>query len=212
MSGIIRQRVLIMQTAQPSYVKRAMESILAKNILGPARLTLFCRALPDELSQFRDIVWIDEFLVHHETRSALAHLRRIRRERFDVIIAFFSRETSYWKLKLFVFLCRGQRVLVFNEHLGCFYLTPSTLIRFSKARWREWRLRHKQKLGYALGTSQGFIPPPSTVWLTLLRPFHLLLKIAIFPFRLAYLLVWTSLKLYRRRRCLQRLNAPDVIG
>lgn len=200
-------RVLVLQTASPSYVKRAMKEILAKELLGPVHITLFSRALPDELSQFRGISWIDELSVHHESRAALKHLRELRRGRFDVVVAFFTRDPSYWKMKLFVFLCGGRHLLLFNEHLGCFFFTPSAFLQFLLARFREWRLRSKQKLGYALGTSQVLILQPASLWLALLRPLHLALKVVVFPFRFLYLLVWTAWKRYQRRRFLRSLGA-----
>jgi hypothetical protein len=201
------QRILVLQTAVPSYVKCAMEDILAKNLLGPVRITLFCRAIPEEHSQFLGAPWISELCVHHEMSGALRQLLDFRRRRFDVVVAFFTADPSYWKIKWFAFLCRGRHLLIFNEHLGCFFYNPIAFLRFLWVRYNEWKLRIKQQLGYALGTPQGMMTTyPSSFWLRLIRPFHLLFKFAVFPFRFAYLLVWTLQKQRQQRHYLRRVG------
>lgn len=200
-------RVLVLQTAVPSYVKRAMEDLLPKNLLGPSEITVFSRAIPDELAQFHGVSWIDDLIIHDEGRGALRHMLHLRSRHFDVVVVFFTRDPSYWKMKVASFLCGGRHMLIFNEHLGCFFFTPSAFIQFCRARAREWQLRNKQKIGYALGTSQGHLAQPSSIWLRLFRPVHLLVKVFLFPFRLLYLLGWTAFQQDRRRHALMDLDA-----
>ena len=201
-----KKSVLVIQTAQPAYVNRAMADALRKNLLGPAVITLFCRALPDEIYDFQGESWINEFRIHDASRGVLEHLLELRQRRFETVIVFFTRDPSYWKAKIFAFFCRGHHLLIFNEHLGCFYFTRSTYLDFIRSRLKERKLRIKQKMGYTLGTSQGYIPPPSSFALKFLRPFHLTLKVIIFPARFVYLLLWTTGRQFRRRRFLQKHN------
>ena len=198
------QRVLVLQTAVPAYVKRAIEDILEKRLLGDVHITLFCRALPDESAQFGSIPWIGEVIVHDEARAMLEHLHLIRRHKYDVVVVFFTGDPSYWKMKYFAFLCGGRHLLIFNEHLGCFFYTHRLFARFLLSRYREWKVRTKQRLGYALGTPQGLIPENSSSGRTILRPAHLALKLLIFPLRWIYLYAWTSAMQYRRRKYLQQ--------
>jgi hypothetical protein len=197
-------QVLVLQTAVPAYVKQAMEDILDKRLLGDVSVTLFCRALTEESTQFQGIPWISELLAHDEAHGVLGHLRSIRRRKFDVIVVFLTRDPSYWKMKCFAFLCRGRHVLVFNEHLGCFFYTHRLFAGFLWARYREWKLQAKQKLGYALGTPQGMMSEIASPGLAILRPVHLTLKLLIFPLRWIYLLAWSCSMQYKREKYLQR--------
>ena len=203
------QQVLVLQTAVPPYIKRAMEEILEKRLLGNVTITLFCRNLPEERAQFQDIPWISDLLVHDETRAVHKHLQLIRQRKFDVVIVFFTRDPSYWKMKCFAFLCHGRHILVFNEHYGCFFYSHRLFARFLLARYREWRIRAKQSLGYALGTPQGLISETASPGMALLRPIHLIIKLMVFPLRWGYLLAWTCLAQHNHRRYL-KLHGKDL--
>jgi hypothetical protein len=195
-------KVLVIQTARPEYIDRAMKDILAKNLLGPSRISVFCRGLAEERAKFQAMSWIDELLIHQETDGALGHLSRLRKARYDVVVAFFTRDPSYWKAKWFAFLAGGRHRLIFNEHLGCFFYTRKAFYSFLKTRYREWKLRCKQKIGNSLGTSQGYVSRSQSMGMRLIRPLHLAVKILLFPIRFLYLLLWSRAMERRRRRIL----------
>ncbi len=196
-------KVLVIQTARPEYIDLAMKDILSKELLGKCQITVFCRGLADELRLFQSMTWIDTLDVHQETGGAFGHLLRLRQEKYDVVITFFTRDPSYWKIKGFVFLVGGRHLLVFNEHLGCFFYTHRAFYAFLKTRYRDWIRECKQKIGSSLGTSQGYVSRSQSAGMRLLRPFHLFLKILLFPFRFLYLLLWSQCMERKRRKTLE---------
>lgn len=196
------QSMLIVQTASPAYIIQAIESIRQKNLLGPVRTSLFCRGKAEELSAFQKIDWIDEIIVHHEANGSIRHLLNLRRRRFDIVITFLSKNPSYWKIKVFSFLCGGRHLLIFNEHLGCFYYNHTQFYSLLQTRFHEWMLRRRQQIGYSLGTSQGHVSRPPSLVMKFIRPFHLGLKILVFPFRFVFLLIWCRRRENRRQQVL----------
>jgi hypothetical protein len=116
---------------------------------------------------------------HSETRKAWRHLRHLRRECFDAVVIFFTGDPSYWKIKFLPFLVGARHKLIINESGDCFFFS-----------WRKWLALMAQRMGehYRMG--------PEARWTQQSRFLLLcLLKLVVFPFRFAWLLIiWVWLR------------------
>ncbi len=174
------EKILIVQSAQPQYILRALDRLKEQRLFRNPRYTLFCRNLPEISERLRDHPMIYEIRTHTETRDSWSHLRALRKERFDGVVVFFTGDRSYWKIKYFVFLLGARHKVIFNENSDCVF--------FSFAAWLallSHRLGERSRSGGGPG------------WFYQLRLlFFLLVKLIVFPFRFAWLLLaWLRLRL-----------------
>jgi hypothetical protein len=175
-------RILIVQSAEPAFVLKALERLGEKPLFHNPRYTLFCRNLPDILESFRDHPMLDRVLLHSETRHCWKHLRNLRSRRFDAAIMFMTGERSYWKVKFYTFLLGVPlgRILVFNENIDCFFFN-----------WNQWLglLSYRMRKGLNPGIGEKHAHSAYTV-------ISSTTKIALLPFRFLWLLwVWSRLRL-----------------
>jgi hypothetical protein len=143
------------------------------------RYILFCRNRPEILKRFQGHPMLAEIRTHHETRDSLKILRGLRRERFEVAILFLTGDPSYWKIRCFAFFLGARHKLIFNENNDCFYFN-----------WRSWfsLLSHRLRGRSRLPVRHHW---PSQARLACL----ILIKLLVFPFRFAWLLiVWLRLR------------------
>lgn len=180
-SGPPLERVLVLQSAEPEIVEPALALIHERKIFRNPHITLFARGGERYRMAFAGNPHIQSLLIHKHMDKAWSHLQMFRREQYDAAVLFLTGDPSYWKIKYFAFLCGARQLLVFNEHLDCFFYTPRALAGFL---WERWRQRASHPDGaYTIG--------PRAALIKLLRP-------AVYPFRFAYLLFYYW-KLQRRR-------------
>jgi hypothetical protein len=178
-AGFSGQKILIVQSAEPPQVLRALELLRERPMFANPRYVLFCRNRPEILTHFQGHPMLAEIRTHHETRDSWRIFRGLRCERFEVAILFLTGDPSYWKIKCFAFLLGAQHKLIFNENNDCFYFN-----------WRSWfsllshRLRERSRL------------PVRHHWLSQARFACLIwIKLMVLPFRFAWLLiVWLRLR------------------
>ncbi len=173
------EKVLVVQSAEPTHVLRALERMKVKPLFHNPRYTLFCRNRPDIVRHFQNHPMIHEILTHSETRGSWEHLKSLRKERFDAVVAFFTGDPSYWKVKYLPFLLGIRSKVIFNESNDCFY--------FSLGEWLAL-------LSHRLGERSG--PEGRPRWARQSSVILLgLIKMTLLPFRFIWLLiVWVRLR------------------
>lgn len=174
------ERILIIQSAAPPQVLRALEILKERRLFRDPRYTLLCRQDPEISRRFQGHPMLYKIRTHRETQGAWSHLRWLRRERFDGVVVFFTGDPSYWKVKYFAFLLGARHTLVFNENYDCFFFS-----------WRAWLTL----LAHRFGERSRVGGSPR--WTRHVRSLlFVLTKLILFPFRLAWLmLVWLRLRL-----------------
>jgi len=173
------EKILIIQSADPSYVLRALEKMRERPLFSNPRFVLFCRNNPEVTRHFQAHPMIAEVRTHTETRDSGWHLRRLRRERFDGAVLFLTGDPGYWKIKCFAFLLGTRHKVIFNESGDCFHFT-----------WRAWLSLMAHRLGER--SRLGLRPRwPGRVGMLL----FLALKVMVLPIRFVWLLlVWLRLR------------------
>lgn len=174
------ERILVLQSAGPASILRALDRMKEAPLFTRPRYTLFCRDLPEVEEQFRSHPMVSEVRVHEKTRNTWGHLLLLRRERYDAAVLFLTGEPGYWKIKCFAFLLGAKHKVIFNENNDCFYF-----------HWRAWLrlLAHRMAGRSSVAAHAG--------WKTQVAGHVLyLVKFVIFPFRFLWLLaVWMRLRL-----------------
>jgi hypothetical protein len=122
---------------------------------------------------------LERVITHSETRQAWKHLRKLRREHFDVVVVLFTGDPSYWKIKYFAFLLGARHTVIFNENDDCFFFS-----------WGTWL----SLLAYRMGARSR--PGSQPQWTYRARFFAVcLVKALLFPLRFVWLvLVWLRLR------------------
>jgi hypothetical protein len=173
------ERVLIIQSAEPSYVLKALDRLREKPLFSNPAYTIFCRNRKEIVDHFSWHPMLSRILTHSETQGSWKHLRELRRLRFDAIVLLLTGDPSYWKIKYFAPLLGVplKRLLIFNESLDCFFFN-----------WSQWGalLSHRTRMqtGQRIGSSH---PLRSLL--------SLILKSVVLPFRFFWLLlVWLRLR------------------
>ncbi len=173
------ERILILQTAEPACVLRALDRLRQAPLFSNPRYTLFCRALPEVVEQFRNHPMLHETRVHTRTHNSWRHLHRLRNENFDAVVLFLTGDPGYWKMKCFAFLIGTRHRVIFNENNDCFYF-----------KWNAWfnLLAHRMAGRSTVTTHSRWSSQAAGISL-------LLIKILLFPFRFVWLLfVWLQLR------------------
>lgn len=173
------ESVLVIQSAEPEHVLRALERLDAHGVFRNPRYTLFCRDRPEVLRRFADHPSIAEVLTHAEARGWRGHLRRLRGAHYDALVLFFTGDPSYRKIKCFAFLLGVRCKYIFNENNDCFEFT-----------WRAWLsfLAHRLAEQARMGSRPGRLRVAALSALVVL-------KALLVPLRFLYLLlVWLRLR------------------
>jgi hypothetical protein len=116
-------KVLIIQSAEPPAVLRALERLKEQPLFREPRYILFCRARPEILKSFNAHPALYRIIGHSETRGAFKHLLDLRQQRFDSVVVFFTGDPSYWKIKYLAFLLGARHKVIFNENNDCFFFS-----------------------------------------------------------------------------------------
>jgi hypothetical protein len=176
------EQVLILQSAEPAYVLRALDRLGEKPLFRNPRYTLFCRNRPEVVKRFEGHPMLCRIWPHTEACDGWKHLRNLRRLGFDAVVLFLTGDPSYRKIKLFAFLLGvpARRMLVFNEAIDCFFLKLHPWLKLVSHRFRG--------------------RPPSEAWSPWRQSAYvaasLTLKSGLLPFRFLWLLwVWFRLRL-----------------
>lgn len=172
------ERVLIVQSAEPSYVLRALDRMKEQPNFRKPCYTIFCRNRPEVVRHFQNHPMVHKVITHSEARGSLQHWRNLRRERFDGIVLFLTGDPSYWKVKYFAFSLGVRHILIFNEAIDCFFFTLD--------RWLALMSQRVMDRSHPAG--------PRGVSSARIMAF-LFLKLLILPFRFLWLLlVWLRLR------------------
>jgi len=174
------ERVLILQSADPGYLLKALDQLKEKPLFTNPCYTVFCRNRPEVVRSFQGHPMLSRIWTHSEARGSWSHLRDLRRQKFDAMVLFMTGDPSYRKVKLFAFFLGVPlgHTLIFNEGLDCFF--------FNLDQWRTLvSYRVRERLRSPVGEhyrTRSLMP--------------LMLKLAILPFRFLWLLlVWLRLRL-----------------
>jgi O-antigen biosynthesis protein len=123
-----KDRVLIIQSAEPDAVLNAVNHLKSLPNFRNSRYTVFCRNRSEILQYFNGHPMFAQVLTHSETEGWMKHLLQLRRERFDAVVALFTGDPSYWKIKFFAFLLGGRHKLFFDENGHAAVLSLRTLL------------------------------------------------------------------------------------
>jgi hypothetical protein len=177
-----KEQVLVIQSAEPIYVLKALDTLKEKSPFQNASYSIFCRNRPEAIERFKVHPMISRLLVHSESRNSMKHLKNLRRIGFDSIVLLMTGDPSYRKVKFFAFLLgvSFNRILIFNEALDCFFFD-----------WNQWFGLIFRRL-QAQSCGRRGLWHHSTSHLLI----SLILKSALLPFRFVWLLfVWLRLRL-----------------
>jgi hypothetical protein len=194
------EQILIIQSAEPPYVLRALERLRATPLFTNPRYTLFCRNRKEIVDSFSGHPMLSRILTHNEAQDSWRHLRELRRQNYDAIILLLTGDPSYRKIKLFAPLLGVplKHLLIFNESADCFFFTWSQLGALISHRMRS---RAEKERG----------SHSSHVLLSLV------LKSVVLPFRFVWLLlVWLRLRsaglIFSRKSHDDSLRLPSFPG
>jgi hypothetical protein len=178
-SHIAGEKVLIVQSAEPPYILKALENLRANPQFKDPSFTIFCRNKPEIVSRFQGNPLLHRIVTHSETQNSFRHLLALRRQRFDAAVLFLTGDPSYWKVKMFAFLLGTRRILIFNEETDCFFFN-----------FHQWLALISHRIRVRPH------PAASSKWGYSTRILvFLILKSVIFPFRFLWLLlVWLRLR------------------
>jgi hypothetical protein len=174
-----KERILIIQSAEPPWVLKALDRLREKPLFDNPSYTIFCRNRKEIAGSFSGHPMLTRILTHSETQDSWTHLRELRRLKFDAIVLFLTGDPSYWKIKSFAPLLGVslKRLLIFNESLDCFFFSWSQLGELISHRAR---MQSEQRIGSSY-------PIRSLL--------SLILKSVVLPFRFFWLLlVWLRLR------------------
>ncbi len=145
-----RERILIVQSAEPAYVFKALDRLKSMPLFQNSRYTIFCRDHAEIVKHFVGHPMFHQVLTHSETQGWWKHIVKLRRERFYAVVVFFTGDPSYWKIKYFSFLLSARRKLIFDENSNCYFLSLAAWLAllerdlilsgiFQSSRWKMSR-------------------------------------------------------------------------
>jgi len=185
------ERILIIQSAEPIYVLKALERLKEKPPFRNPRYSIFCRNRLEVVGSFQGHPMLCQVFTHSAARGSWKHLRNLRRQRFDAVVLFMTGDPSYRKVKFFAFLLGVplRHMLIFNKAIDCFF--------FNLDQWSALVLHRIRDHPQA---DTRLRPGNSTLILL-----SLAIRLVLLPFRFLWLLVvwlrlrFTGLRLSRKR-------------
>jgi hypothetical protein len=169
------EKVLLVCTSNESNVNKALQVLKGRLFQNP-QLDFLCTATEwSYLKTKGDFRQVFVFPGRHEFGAALKLWRRLTKEKYDVLTVLWCLDLGRFRSKLFALCCGGRRILVFNEHLDCDYLSLRFLKNLLMARASNGTLA-RGALGRALLT-----PIRDGYWGAL--------RAVVFPLRLLVLLL-----------------------
>jgi len=109
-------KVLIIQSAEPDCLLKALDRMKNIPLISGGRCTVFCRDRSEILRHLAGHPMLHSILPHMETRGWWKHLDDFRKGHFDAVVVFFTGDPSYWKIKYFSLLIGARRKLILNEN------------------------------------------------------------------------------------------------
>jgi hypothetical protein len=180
------EKVLIIQSARPPFILRALDRLKEHPLFRKPRYTLFCRNRMDIVKPMEGHPMLHRIVTHSETKGVWRHLSALRREHFDAVVVFFTGDPSYWKIKYFAFLLGARHKVIFNEGNSCYYFSVKAWLALMSLR-REQQLELRRSLG------QGSMPP---LGIEARAAAVAMTKLLLLPFRFLWLLLnWVRLRL-----------------
>lgn len=174
------KKVLLVCSSTPERVRRAVERFPNDSVFQHYELDLLCTT--GDLPAFEKWSQIRRRLVLPKRRQYAAAARlwaEVVRERYAVVVVLWCMDPGKTPTKAFALLCLGRRILVFNENGDCAFLSPRFVWSFTQARIRSGSFDN------SLFVQALVSPLKHGVWG--------LLRLALFPIRLAVLLVSVGL-------------------
>jgi hypothetical protein len=173
------EKILLIQSAEPRYLLRTLDRLKEQPLFHNPRYTLFCRGKQETLSQFKEHPMLSRIIPHSEMTDALSHIRELRLERFDAVVAFFTGDPGYWKIKYLPFLLGARHKVIYNENGDCFFFS-----------WKAWVAHLSYRIARREG--QGAEARLAAHARALIVP---VIKLLLLPFRFLWLLlVWLRLR------------------
>ncbi|MEJ2146844.1 MAG: hypothetical protein P8020_17075 [Acidobacteriota bacterium] len=126
----ISERVLLIQTEAPRYVRAAAERLRRPELAPRGELSLLCRE--QDRAALEDLVPAERLFAYRHGQSLMSLWRlwrRLRAAQFDIKTAVFTGHPTFRPGKLFFFLAPGPSRLIFNARLDAYWLTLRNLPR-----------------------------------------------------------------------------------
>ena len=127
--------ILIIQSAHPNRILRGLEWLRTNPVFADPRYALLCSARPQILEFFQNHPMLTTIHRHSGARNAWRMLRRLKSERYDGLVLFFTGEPGYWKMIWFAFMLGIRRKLVFDENNDCFEFTWQAAFSLLLSSW-----------------------------------------------------------------------------
>jgi hypothetical protein len=128
------EKVLLVCTSSESNVAKALK-VLKERLFQNSELDFLCTATESSYLETKgDFRQGFVFPGRYDFGAALELWRRVTRQKYDVITVLWCMDLGRFRSKLFALCCGGRRILVFNEHLDCDYLSLRFLMNLLMAR------------------------------------------------------------------------------
>ena len=174
------EKVLLVCTSTPANVRKAVGRFPNEVTFQRYALDLLCTS--GDLMEFENWPGVRQVLVFPNRKAYGAAFQlwiRILRQRYDVVVVFWSMEPGRALAKTFALVCNGRRVLVFNENIDCAFLSFSFLMSLLKARIQSGAFEGNR-------ITRVFLP-------ALKLSTSGILRLALFPLRFVVLLISVAL-------------------
>src|SRR5262245_7865472 len=93
------QKILILHSAPVKRVEQGILDLRQSGALPAAEITVLSRRDPEAERRFRAYPSVGRVMVRSAGWSPWRDWARLRRERFDGVVVFFTGERGYWKMK-----------------------------------------------------------------------------------------------------------------
>ncbi|MBI2822656.1 MAG: hypothetical protein HYX74_10555 [Acidobacteria bacterium] len=123
-----RDSVLLLASEEPDFIEEYLAAVFPKHRLARPSLCMLCRQ--QDLAGWRQRHPDWRFWNYVSARDLLALAPRLRRQKFDAAVVFFSGRAKFFWLKLLSLACGARQRLAVNEHMRFFQLTPGSLAWF----------------------------------------------------------------------------------
>lgn len=148
------KRIFVCQSAAPEVIAAGIRRLLAQNIFRSPEITVFIREKAAQHPVWQTLGPSITFMTHGEGwPQAPKQWGRLRAAAYDAVVVFLTGDPSYRKMKSFAFALGIRRLLIFNEHLDCFFYAPGPFLRFLTN-----RCLHGVAPSAVLGTNRPTIP------------------------------------------------------
>ncbi|MFQ5928417.1 MAG: hypothetical protein ACE5MK_01870 [Acidobacteriota bacterium] len=126
----VRNRVVLIQTADDRKTLQALPSLMDAKVVPQARISVYCAEEKRDI--FESLPEVEKVFTYDLRKpwKSLQTIGRMARLDTDLVAAIFSGRPIFRKQKILFFLLPARNRLVFNENLDCFYLRWGNFHRF----------------------------------------------------------------------------------